>query len=41
MRDVEELSQGRNLMAAVAVDTHAIVWYLAADPRLSPKADKV
>ena len=25
-------------MAAVAVDTHAIVWYLSADPRLSARA---
>ena len=25
-------------MSAVAVDTHAIVWYLAGDPRLSAKA---
>jgi PIN domain nuclease of toxin-antitoxin system len=25
-------------MPAVAVDTHAIVWYLSADPRLSAKA---
>jgi len=25
-------------MAAVAVDTHAIVWYLTADSRLSAKA---
>lgn len=25
-------------MPAVAVDTHAIVWYLAADPRLSANA---
>ncbi|MGA2714786.1 MAG: PIN domain-containing protein [Bryobacteraceae bacterium] len=25
-------------MSAVAVDTHAIVWYLANDTRLSPKA---
>lgn len=25
-------------MAAVVVDTHAIVWYLSADPRLSSKA---
>jgi PIN domain nuclease of toxin-antitoxin system len=28
-------------MAAVVVDTHAIVWYLAADPRLSSKAAAV
>ncbi len=25
-------------MAAIAVDTHAIVWYLSLDPRLSPRA---
>ena len=25
-------------MPAVAVDTHAIVWYLSADPRLSARA---
>jgi PIN domain nuclease of toxin-antitoxin system len=25
-------------MAAVAVDTHAIIWYLTGDPRLSAKA---
>jgi PIN domain nuclease of toxin-antitoxin system len=25
-------------MSALAVDTHTIVWYLAADSRLSPKA---
>ena len=25
-------------MPAVAVDTHAIVWYLAGDPRLSARA---
>jgi hypothetical protein len=25
-------------MAAVAVDTYAIVWYLTSDPRLSAKA---
>jgi len=25
-------------MSAVAVDTHAIVWYLSADPRLSANA---
>lgn len=27
-------------MAAVVVDTHAIVWYLSADPRLSVNANK-
>jgi len=25
-------------MAAVAVDTHAVVWYLSGDPQLSAKA---
>jgi PIN domain nuclease of toxin-antitoxin system len=35
---VEELPQGRHLTAAVAVDTHAIVWYLSANPRLSARA---
>jgi hypothetical protein len=25
-------------MPAVAVDTHSIVWYLSADPRLSARA---
>jgi PIN domain nuclease of toxin-antitoxin system len=25
-------------MPAIAVDSHSIVWYLSADPRLSPKA---
>ncbi|MGA3075170.1 MAG: PIN domain-containing protein [Bryobacteraceae bacterium] len=28
-------------MPAVAVDTHAIVWYLSADPRLSATAAEV
>jgi PIN domain nuclease of toxin-antitoxin system len=28
-------------MPAVAVDTHAIVWYLSADPRLSARAADV
>jgi len=28
----------RHLMPAVVVDTHAIVWYLSADPRLSANA---
>ncbi len=31
-------SPGKHLMSAVAVDTHTIVWYLAADRRLSAKA---
>ena len=26
-------------MSALVVDTHAIVWYLAGDPRLSGKAE--
>lgn len=28
-------------MPAVAVDTHAIVWYLSADRRLSPRATAI
>ena len=36
--DVEEFSEERYLMSAVVVDTHAIVWYLEGDPRLSVKA---
>src|ERR1039458_5073032 len=35
---VAELPQGRHLMPAVVVDTHTIVWYLSADPRLSANA---
>jgi PIN domain nuclease of toxin-antitoxin system len=27
-------------MPGVAVDTHAIVWYLSGDPRLSAKAQE-
>ena len=35
---MEKFPEGRYLMPAVAVDTHSIVWYLSADPRLSAKA---
>ena len=35
---VAELPKGRHLMPAVVVDTHTIVWYLSADPRLSANA---
>ena len=35
---LEEVSEERYLMSAVVVDTHAIVWYLEGDPRLSVKA---
>jgi PIN domain nuclease of toxin-antitoxin system len=35
---VEQLAKARYLMPAVAVDTHAIVWYLSSDPQLSARA---
>jgi PIN domain nuclease of toxin-antitoxin system len=38
---VEQLSKERYLMPAVAVDTHAIVWYLSADAQLSARAPAV
>ena len=35
---MEQLSKARYLMPAVAVDTHAIVWYLSSDPQLPARA---
>ena len=35
---MEHISQGEHLMSALLLDTHAVVWYLSDDKRLSAKA---